>query len=419
MSQSVTPPAVPKPAFFSAKVFGLFLFVALVFAGLFVAGMLPRRERVAAVTQEARQEAASVPAVTVARAVPGAPVRELLLPGSAAAIGETPVYARAEGYIKTRRVDIGDPVRAGDMLVEIDSPELDQQIAAALARLDQLRATLGQTRAAEQQALAQVKLTTVTRERVLKLVAEGVVSQQEGDNVQAQYEVRQADLAAARASIAVAEQAIRTQEAEVARLREIEKFKTVRAPWDGVITVRNCAVGNLITPAAVAQGRELFRIADLRVLRVFVNLPQADVDDIAVGQPAEVTIAGTARAFAGKVSRLANAVDPATRTQLTEILVTNDQRALLPGMYVQVKLASRKPKSLLLIPGDTMVTKNDGTYVAIVGNESRVRYQKIAIGRDLGAQVEVLTGLDGTESLVVNPSDAVKPGVRVQAQLRK
>ena len=414
-----TPAESPKPAFFSAKILGLLVFVLLVFAGLFAAGMLPRRERVAAMTKEARQEAGELPLVTVAQAVAGTAARELILPGSAAAIGETPVYARAEGYIKTRRVDIGDAVQAGDMLVEIDSPELDQQIAAALARLDQLKAALQQARAAEQQALAQLKLSMVTRDRTLKLVAEGVVSQQDGDNAQAQFEVRQADVAAAQAAIAAAEQAIRTQESEVARLLEMEKFKTVRAPWDGVITVRNCAVGNLITPAAIAQGRELFRLADLRVLRVFINLPQADVSDVTVGQPAEVTIAGTARAFRGKVSRMANAVDPATRTQLTEILVTNENRALLPGMYVQVKLLIAHPRPLIRIPGDTLVTKNDGLYVALVGPESRVQFQKITMGRDLGAEVEVLSGLDGSERLIVNPGDAVKPGVRVRTQLRK
>jgi RND family efflux transporter MFP subunit len=408
-----------KPAFFSPKIAGLLLFVVLVFGGLFAAGMLPRRARVAAITEEAREDRSSLPAVTVAKAAAATPSRELVLPGSAAAIGETPVYARAEGYIKTRRVDIGDAVRAGDVLVEIDSPELDQQIATAVARLDQLKAALGQTRAAEQQSLAQAKLAGITRERVSRLVAEGVVSKQEGDNVQASYEIRQADVAAARAAIAVAEQAIRTQESEIARLREIEKFKLVRAPWDGVVTVRNCAVGNLITPSAIAQGRELFRVADLRVLRVFVSLPQADVPDVHAGQAAEVTIAGTARTFRGRISRLSNSVDPATRTQLTEILVANDDRALLPGMYVQAKIETGRLKPLVLIPGDTLITRNDGSYVAIVDGGSKVQFQKIAIGRDLGSQVEVLSGLQGGESLVVNPGDAVKPGVPVAAKLRK
>jgi RND family efflux transporter MFP subunit len=408
-----------KPPLWSLKLGGFLLFIAMVFGALLALGLLPRRERVAAITKEAREEALEIPSVTVTKAEATPPVRELNLPGSVAAIGETPIYARAEGYIKIRKVDIGDRVKAGDMLVEIDSPELDQQIAAAKARLDQMKAALGQARASEQQAQAQLKLANVTRERVSRLVAEGVISKQEGDNSQALYEVRTADVAAAKAAISAAEQTIRAQESEIARLNELATFKRVTAPWDGIITVRNCAVGNLITPSAIAQGRELFRLADIRILRVFVNLPQANVPDVQAGQPAEVVIAGTSRAFPGKVSRLATAIDVNTRTQLTEVQVTNQGEALLPGMYVQVKLKGGAPRSVVIAPGDTLVTRTDGSFVATVADGARVDFRKVTIGRDLGTSVEILSGLNGGESLIVNPSDAVKDGVRVRPIPRK
>lgn len=412
--------AAAKPPLFSTRAVGVILFIAVLFAGLWAAGWYPRRDRVAAITQEAREEATEVPAVTVATTIKAPPTREVVIPGTVSALLDTPIYSRAEGYLRVLRADIGDVVKKGQVLVELESPELDQSLRTARSRLDQLGAALIQVRAAEQKSKADLKLAEVTRTRVVQLVAEGVSAKQAGDDSQAQVEVRLAELAAAQAAIAVAQQNIRAQEGEVGRLEELSSFKQIRAPFDGVITVRNCATGNLITPNSANGGRELFRMANFDVLRVFVAVPQGNVPDVFPGQTAEV-FAGDLGGpkFPGKVSRTANALEETTRTQRTEVRVENPAHALLPGMYVQVKFLDAKPRSLVLIPGDTLVTRSDGLYVAIVGDGSSVHMRKIRIARDLGPLVEVVEGLKGDELLIVNPSDAVKPGVRVRPVPRK
>lgn len=409
-----------KPPFFSARLALVLAMIAALFGTLLYLGLWPRRERVAAITEEVRQAQSGIPQVTVARATLAPPTRELTLPGTVAAILETPIYARAEGYLKSVRADIGDIVKKDQVLAELDTPELDQSYRQARARLDQLRAAEKQAAATEQQARANLELAEITLGRVEKLVAEGVLSKQEGDDRRAQRNVRLAEVESARAAIDVARENVRAQEAEVARLEQLLAFKLVRAPYDGVITVRNCATGNLITPAAVAQGRELYRIANNDVLRVFVSLPQANLTDVRVGQDAEVEVVGQpGLRFRGKLVRMANALEESTRTQRTEIRVENRDNALLPGMYIQAKFLGVQPKSTVLIPGDTLVTRSDGSYVAMVDETSRVRFVKLTLGRDLGPQVEVLAGLRGGESLVVSPSDAVVEGVTVRGMPRK
>lgn len=409
-----------KPPFFSGRLLLVLTLIAAVFAGLLFLGLWPRRERVAAITEEVREAQAGIPQVTIARASVAPPTRELVLPGTVAAILETPIYARAEGYLKAVRADIGDIVKKDQVLAELDTPELDQMLHQAKARRDQLRATEKQTMAMEQQARANLELAEITLGRVEKLVAEGVLSKQEGDDRRAQRHVREAEVESAKAAIEVARQNIRAQEAEIARLEQLLSFKFVRAPYDGVITVRNCATGNLITPSAVAQGRELYRIANNQVLRVFVSLPQANLADVRVGQDAEVTAVGQAGLrLRGKLARTANSLEESTRTQRTEIRVENRNNALLPGMYIEAKFLGVQPRSTILIPGDTLITRSDGPYVALLDDSSRVKFVKLQLGRDLGGQVEVMTGLRGGESLVVSPSDAVVEGAEVRGVPRK
>lgn len=395
------------------------LAVAAGIAGLFYVGWIPRQRQLAAVVAESRADQKELPLVTVTDVRLTEKPADLLLPATVAAIGETPVYARAEGYIIKRYVDIGDYVKAGQVLVEIDSPEQDQQLRSSRARLAQLRASLAQAQAAQQVSQANLKLASVTVARMKQLVAEGVMSKQAGDESQAQFEARQADLGVQQANINAARESIRAQEAEVARIEELNKFKQVTAPFEGLITVRNCAVGNLITPAALQAGRELFRLSDISTLRVYVNTPQANVADIFVGQPALVKIQENPSAsFAGKVVRTANALDPNTRTLLTEVNVRNQGRTLLPGMYAQAQLEGRTIKRTILIPGDTLVTRAKGAQVAIVRN-GRVKYQRVEVGRDYGLELEVTGGLEGGETLVVNPSDDVREGAAVRTVKRK
>lgn len=393
----------------------LILAVLAAVTGLFFAGWLPRRDRLKAVVAESQAEQAELLGVTVAAARLAEAPPELTLPATIAGIRDTPVYARAEGYIRKLHVDIGDFVEPGRVLLEIDSPEQDQQLRAARARLEQLKAALAQANAALEVGQANLKLATVTLGRVKQLVAEGVTAKQQGDEAQAQFEARTADVSVQRANILAARENVRAQEAEVARIEELTRFQKVTAPFAGLITVRNCAVGNLITPAALQQGRELYRLTDITTLRVFLNTPQADVADISVGQRALLTAQGLpGREFVGRVVRTANALDRETRTLLTEVNVANQGRALLPGMYAQVRLTVRSGRTMVQVPGDTIVTGAQGTRVAVVEG-GRIRFRKVEVGRDLGNEVEIISGVRAGEQVVVNPSDDVRDGRPVKA----
>lgn len=397
----------------------LILVTVLAAAGLFYAGWAPRRDRLQSVTAESTAEQKETLGVTVASARVTDQPPALTLPATVAGIRDTPIYARAEGYIQKLHVDIGDYVQAGQVLLEINSPEQDQQLRNARARLDQLKATLGQTQAAEQMSRANLKLASVTVGRVAELVRQGVTSKQQGDEAQAQFEARQADVAVQEANVNVARQNIRAQEAEVARIEELTRFQKVTAPFAGLITVRNCAVGNLITPQSIQGGRELYRLTDLTSLRVFANTPQSNIADIRVGQRAIVTTQDQpGKQFIGVVKRTANLLDAQTRTLLTEVNVTNQGRSLLPGMYAQVVFdAPPAGRRTILIPGDTLVTTSQGPQVATVAG-NRIHWVKVSVGRDLGTEIEITKGLTGTEKLVINPSDDVREGRPVQAKTK-
>jgi RND family efflux transporter MFP subunit len=403
----------------SPRALGLFVLLALLAGAVFYAGYSPRRNRIALLEAEAKTNATERLPVTVAKVKLSPGLRELTLPGNVSAIGETPIYARAEGYIKTRLVDIGDFVRKGDLLVEIDSPELDQQARNARARLEQLRAAAGQVRAAIEQAKATSKLAAINFERSQQLVREGIMPKADLDEKTAVFEARRADVLAQEANLKAAEESIRAQAAEVSRIEELLGFKRVTVPWDGIITQRNCAVGNLITPSAIAGGRDLFRLSDISRLRVFVNTPQANVGDVRPGQKATVRVPELGKTFVGTVARISNALENQSRTMLTEVNVVNQNNALLPGMYTQVTLETAGARQALLLPGDTIVSRTEGIFVAVVGRDSTVRFQKVEVGRDYGAEVEAMAGVSEGDLLVVNPSDDVKNGVKVKAMARK
>lgn len=399
----------------------LILAAAFIAGSLFYLGWTPRRERIRAVTAESVAEENEKLGVSTRQARLSTTPPTLTLPATVGGIRDTPVYARAEGYIKKLYVDIGDYVKAGQVLLEIDSPEQDQQLLNARSRLDQLQATLAQAQAAEQVSRANLKLATVTLSRVSELVRQGVTARQQGDEAQAQFEARQADVAVQEANVNAARQNIKAQQAEVARIEQLTRYQKVTAPFEGLITVRNCAVGNLITPQSIATGRELYRLTDVTTLRVFANTPQANVGDIQVGQRAVVTTQDQPdKQFVGIVKRTANLLDPQTRTLLTEVNVVNQGRSLLPGMYAQVTLdVPRAQRQAILIPGDTLVTGTKGAQVATVVN-GRIKWVKVEVGRDLGADVEITRGLKGDEALVVNPSDDVREGRLVQqSKLKK
>jgi RND family efflux transporter MFP subunit len=388
----------------------LFILAALLLAGYFL-GYLPRQRREQVLAAEAQAHVSSLPAVNVEPVERSSPEVHLSLPGNIQAITEAPILARASGYIRKRYVDIGDRVRAGEVLAEIEAPEIDQQIKQARAAIDQANSNVQEAEAALRQGEANADLAKLNASRYANLLAKGVVSKQENDNYQAQFQAQQANVQALEKAVAAARSNAAAAEANLARLRELQGYQMVRAPFDGVITLRNIDSGALVNEGNTL----LFRIAQTEKLRIYVNVPQGDAESIRRGQTAVLTIPNLpGRKFTAAVARTANALDPSTRTLLVDLEVPNRSGALLPGMYAQVDLSIPRPNPPLLIPSDTLVVRSDGPQVAVVDADGTVHFARVQLGRDFGDSLEVLAGLKEGQRLVVNPSDAVREGVRVK-----
>jgi RND family efflux transporter MFP subunit len=384
--------------------------VGLIVAGFF-AGYLPRQRREQVLAAESKETGQTLPAVNFARVERSAARTELVLPGNIQAMAEAPILARATGYIRKRSVDIGDRVRAGEVVAEVEAPELDQQILQVTAALEQTRSAVQQAQAALEQGRANENLARVTAQRWENLQKRGVVSKQENDTYQAQYAAQQANVQALDKALAATRSNVTAAEANVARLNQVKTYQTVRAPFDGVITMRNVDTGALVNEGATL----LFRIAQTASLRAYVNLPQSEAGSVRVGQHATLSVAELpGRKFEGKVTRTSNALDPATRTLLTEVQAANPGGVLMPGMFAQVDFSVPRQDPPLLIPGDTLVVRSDGPQVAVLGEDDVVHFTRVALGRDFGDRLEVLSGLKQDQRLVVNPSDAVREGAKVK-----
>jgi RND family efflux transporter MFP subunit len=389
----------------------LAILILMLVAGGFLAGYLPRRERQQVIAAETRANNRSLPAVTVVRVKSAPPRAELTLPGSIQAMTEAPILARSSGYVKRRLADIGDHVTAGQTLAEIEAPELDQQIQQAGAALEQANASVQQAEAALKQGRSNENLAKVTAERWANLSRRGVVSRQENDTYQAQYASQQANVEALEKSVGAARSNAKAAEANLARLKQLKHYQEVRAPFAGVITVRNVDTGALVNEGNTL----LFRVAQVDRLRVYVNVPQADASSIKQGMPARLQFPDLPRrTFDGLVTRTANALDPSTRTLLTEVQVSNAGGTLLPGMYADISFAVERKTAAAIIPGDTLVVRSDGPQTAVVDDAGTVHFAKIQLGRDFGPEVEVLKGLQEGQLVVVNPSDDVREGVKVK-----
>jgi RND family efflux transporter MFP subunit len=384
-------------------------FALLVAAG-FLAGYIPHQRRESMLIAEAKAEGDAAPLVNVVTAERSGRQTELILPGNIQPVTEAPVLARASGYVKRRYVDIGDRVKAGQLVAEIEAPELDQQVRQARAALEQSQASLEQSVASLQQGKSNEELARVTAQRWDNLVKRGVVSRQENDTYQAQYESQKANVHALEKAVAAAKSNVAVSEASLARLGELQGYEKVLAPFAGVITLRNVDVGMLITDGSTL----LFRIAQTDKLRTYVNVPQSDASSIRVGQAAKLSIADLPnRKFDGVVTRTANSLDPASRTLLTEVQTSNPDGSLMPGMYADVDLTTPRKDPPVLIPGDTLVVRTDGPQVATVDRDKRVHYQLIQLGRDYGDRIEVLSGLEPGQQIIVNPGDAVREKAKV------
>ncbi len=392
----------------------IIFFIGLILVCLFLIGYLPRRDRDKRLQAAAGDMENRLPTVMVAK-VNWAPARsELTFPGSIESLTEAPLLARADGYLRQRLADIGDHVRTGQVLASIEAPELDQQVVQARAVLEQANAAYAQAEANLAQQKATEQLAAVTAQRWNTLSKRGVVSRQEDDQKQAAWQAEAARTKATQAGLNAARENVGAAQANLGRLLQLQAYKTVRAPFTGVVTARNVDVGTLITNG----NSVLFRVAQIDVLRIFINVPQMDQPAIHTGLQAEITVQQLpSRRFLGKVSRTANALDPASRTMLTEVQIPNPDGDLLPGMYARVTLFNLRSQPPLLIRGDCIVSGAKGTQVAVLLPGDLIHFQTITIGRDFGTEVEIVSGLEVGEQVVVNPTDEVREGVQVKPVL--
>jgi len=406
-----SPKALAKPWHPSAvTIWSLFLGAIVLIVVAFFAGYIPLQKRNAVIGVRAQEQDDALPRVEVIEVGPSSKVSELQLPGSIEAVTEAPILARTDGYLRRRLVDIGDRVSAGQPLAEIEAPELDQQVLQAKANVDQAKAALDQALANEQQGKSNLELARVTAQRWGSLVAQGVVSKQDNDQYQAQYQSQIAGVNALEKAISAQRANIAAAEANLARLNEMQGYRIVKAPFAGVITLRNVDVGALVTTGSTM----LYRIAQTGTLRTYVNVPQINASSIRAGQKALVSVTNLpGRAFTGTVARTANSLDPGSRTLLVEVQVPNSDGVLMPGMYAQVDFSNSRANAPLLIPAEALMVRADGTQVAVVGPDSIVHLHKIVIGRDYGDRLEVLQGLQVGDRIIANPDDNAREGVKI------
>jgi RND family efflux transporter MFP subunit len=352
------------------------------------------------VTATAREEHDFVPSLRVATVESNAGSVSVTLPGTTAAFAAANIYARATGYIAKRNVDIGDRVKAGDLLAELAVPELDHQISQNEATLDQLKSAL-------QQARANRDLAQVTWNRDAPLVQKGWFTPQQGDTDRLTLESRTA-------AVAVAEANVASQEDLLKVLKQNRDYALVVAPFDGVITQRNVDVGSLVQ-GNEASGTFMFEIIQDKVIRVWVYVPQDSAFGVAPGIDAVIRVPELPdRAFSGQVTRIADALQSGTRTLLTEIDIRNPDGALAPGIYCSVELHIPRKSPSLLVPADAIIFNRNGIQVA-VANNGKAEIHKVEVKRDLGTQVEVDSGIKAGDQVILNPPVTLADGNRVRA----
>lgn len=377
------PPEVPPaPGSKALMIVGVLFLVLLIAGGLTLWDHVSHERALAKET-----ELEAVPTVAVVYPQTEKPDEDLVLPGSLLAYEESPIYARTNGYLVRWYKDIGSRVTKGELLAKIDTPEVDQE--------------LNQTRAARQQIVAQMELAKISADRWQNLRKSDSVSAQEADQYDSGYKQSQANLAAA--------------DANVRRLEQLEGFKDVYAPFSGVLTKRNVDPGALINAGAGAAGRELFDLARVDPLRVYTSVPQAYAPFIKVGSKTAVTLQEfPGQKFIGQVVRTAEAIDPGTRTLLTEVDVPNKDGRLLPGSFGEVHFAVGSGVNKVTIPVNAMLFRAEGPRVAVVGPGGKVQLRPINIGRDYGATLEILGGISPSDQIVVNPPDSLEDGQQVK-----
>lgn len=360
------------------------LFAAFAISALIVLLYSGIHTRVAAESElKKRTEEAAVPSVAVVFPREGAPTQEIVLPGSTQAFSDAPIYARTSGYLKRWYFDIGASVKAGQLLAEIETPEVDQQLQQARADLDTAQANLN--------------LAKITASRWQELVSTGSVSQQETDQ--------------AVSNLSAVKAAAESSAANVRRLEQLQSFEKIYAPFDGIVTARNTDIGALIDAGVSAQPRDLFHMAATRTLRVYVSVPEVYSRAARSGAPATLTLDEfPGQTFHGTLVRNANAIDTASRTLLVEVDVDNPTGQLLAGAYAFVHLPLLDQTHSVTVPSNTLIFRKEGLQVGVVRN-GKAELVGVKIGRDYGNSVEILSGLQPTDAVIVDPSDSLATGM--------
>jgi RND family efflux transporter MFP subunit len=362
--------------------------VAIVAAVFFLIALVVGLAHQKAVRSELAADARDHAAMPVSTSHPqsGASQLEVRFPANIQAYTETPIYARTNGYIKHWYIDIGGRVERGQLLAEIETPELDQQ--------------LRQAEAAQAQAQANLDLARSTAARYQELLKQDSVSKQDTDQAVSTLKADEANVKAAIAN--------------VNQLKEMQSFERVTTPFAGTITARYIDTGSLI---ASGTNTVLFRLADTSTLRVYANVPEVDSKDVAIGASIDLeTPGGKGKKYTGTVVRTAGAIDPLSRTLLTEIRVPNPKQEIVPGEFGEVTFHLHSSKAVLVIPASSLLFRAQGTQVALVQAGNRVHIQSLQLGRDLGNSVEVVSGLAAEDAVIENPSDAITEGARVSVQ---
>ena len=338
---------------------------------------------------------------------------DLVLPGEMQAFTTAAIAARATGYIAERRVDIGSRVKAGDLLLRIAAPDLDQQRAQAEAQVGQLKAQLLQAQAQVEQARANVNLANLTNNRTTTLAVQGWASRQNADTSQAGVLSQAATLAAAEAGVKVAIANIKSQEAVVDRLKALTAFENVVAPFDGVVTIRNVDVGDLVR--ADNGGTSLLSIDQDSTLRITVNVPQNDAVGVKPGVGAVITVPQLpGRTFDGFVERSSVALNAASRTLTTQVDVPNPDRQLRAGFYAHVTLKIPRSEPAVSVPAEATVFNTNGLQVAEVGDDDRVTWRTVKIRRDLGRTLELESGLAADSRIIFSPPPELRDGQTIE-----
>src|SRR5246127_2087045 len=365
------------------------LLIAVVVVGLLVlSGIIPRLRSRKALAAETNKLGG--PTVLVVQPKRGAPSQEIILPGNIQAFVDAPIYARTSGYLKRWYFDIGSHVKQGQLLADIESPEIDQQ-------LSQAQADLGT-------ATANLHLSQITADRFSDLIKQDAVSQQDTDN--------------AVSDLAFRNTLVKSAQANVDRLKQLVSFEKVYAPFDGVVTARNTDIGQLIdSGAAGGQARSLFQVAAVNKLRVFVDVPQIYSQAATPGLKADLTFAEfPGRRFQGKLVRTSRSIDPTARTLNVEVDVDNAKGELLPGAYTEVHLKLKESIPTMTIPVSALLFRQEGLRIAVVKSDNTAELEPVTLGRDFGDVAEITTGLTGQERIISNPPDSIIDGERLNIQ---